>query len=416
MNQQLIKNLADQLRSAAEGSLPVGKESELLGFHIHDGVAYSLTNEAARTFNDVVSKLLGHKHFSTKFSSKYIEKKLKAIFAELIFDQKIDLEKRISELVDELSNFNQNNFVFLKIDGIVLSVCLFIGRVILVPGDEYFIQDINDKLNSIIKTSKNDDKSKKDLQEFIQQLSEKEFQGECVGIIEVDAEPVRALEFAKEEVRRAIDLLRFASKIIYPLSEDIRIGLKGDHPKSLRQGFIISETSFNTQSDSIGSIRAFEINEKAIQTMEKAGIFLVSDALSKQKTNNLEEALIRAIHWFSVALTQNEPSNAFLFLIVALETLFKAESGNSIGGTIAESVAFIMADNLEGRKTIIKIVRKYYGKRSGVAHGGNKSISDSELLTLINIVGTTIMVIIEKLKEFSSQKELMNWIEEMKLK
>jgi hypothetical protein len=95
-----------------------------------------------------------------------------------------------------------------------------------------------------------------------------------------------------------------------------------------------------------------------------------------------------------------------MFLIVSLESLFKTEKGNSIGGTIAESVAFIMADSLEGRKKLISIVRDYYGKRSGVAHGGNKSISDSELFTLINIVGTTIVVVIKKLKDFGSQKEL----------
>lgn len=416
MNQQLIKKLADQLKSVAEGALPPGKESELLGFQMHDGVAYSLTNEAARTFNDAVSKLLGQKQFSKKFSSKYIEKKLKAVFAELLSNPECDLEAKISDLGKELSSFNQNNIVFLGIEGILLSACLTIGKVRFVPGDEYLMQNISDKSSAIIKTSKNNEESKKILQEFIEKQSRIEFQGGCVGIFEVNAEPARAFEYAKEEVRRAIDLLRFSIKAIHPLSEDIRIGLKGDHPKTQRQGFIFSESSLNTQGDSVGSVRPFEINENAIQRMDEIGVFLVSDALSKKQTNNLEEALIRAIHWFSVALTQNESSNAFLFLIVALESLFKTERGSSIGGTVAESVAFVMADNLEGRKKLISIVRDYYGKRSGVAHGGNKSISDLELFTLINIVGTTIMVVIKKSKEFRSQSELMDWIEEMKLK
>ena len=74
-----------------------------------------------------------------------------------------------------------------------------------------------------------------------------------------------------------------------------------------------------------------------------------------------------------------------------------------------------MSDNREGRKNIISLVREYYGKRSGVAHGGKKSISDTDLYTLINIVGTTIKVSIEKLSEFDSQKQLMGWIEDMKL-
>ncbi|RVU30954.1 HEPN domain-containing protein [Neptunomonas marina] len=416
MNQYIIKKIADDLKIAADGALPSGGRSQFLGFRIHDGVAYSLTNEAAITFNEVVSKLLEQNQFSKKFSSKYIERRLKTVFAELLSNQACDLEKKIADLANELSSFDQNNFVFLKVEGIVLSACLSIGKVRFVPGDEYLIKNINDRSSAIIKTSKSNEESKKSFQELIAQQSRSEFQGECVGIVEVNAEPIRAFEYAKDEVRRAIDLLRFSTKAIYPLSEDIRIGLKGDHPKTQRQCFIASEAGITTQGDSVGSVRPFEINEDAIRRMDEIGIFLVSDALSKKQTNNLEEALIRAIHWFSVALTQNESSNAFLFLIVALESLFKAERGNSIGGTVAESVAFIMADNLEGRKKLISLVRDYYGKRSGVAHGGKKSISDSELFTLINIVGTTIMVVIEKLRDFNSQKELMGWIEEMKLK
>lgn len=415
MNQQLLKKLADQIRSAAEGAL-LPSQSKLLRFQMHDGVAYSLTNEAARTFNDVVTKLLEQKQFAQKFSAKYIEKKLKKLFAELLANEEYDIENGISELANELLEFNQNNIVFLKIEGILLSACLVIGKVRFVPGDDYLIENINNKFEAIIKTLKNNEESKNSYRQLIEQQSRSEFQGGCIGVVEIDAEPIRAFEIAKEEVRRAIDLLRFSSKAIYPLSEDVRIGLKGDHPKTKRQGFIVSEKVSDTPEDSVGSVRSFEINEATIQRMNEIGVFRLSDALSKKQANNLEETLIRAIHWFSVALTQNESGNAFLFLIVALESLFKAEKGNSIGGTVAESVAFIMSDNLDGRKKIITLVRKYYGKRSGVAHGGNKSISNSELLNLINIVGTTIMVVIEKLKEINTQKELMNWIEEMKLK
>lgn len=130
--------------------------------------------------------------------------------------------------------------------------------------------------------------------------------------------------------------------------------------------------------------------------------------------NNLEEATIRSIHWYSVALTQNDNSNSFLFLIVALESLFQTARGNSIGGTVADSVAFLMSDNLKGRKQIVSRLRDYYSKRSGVAHGGNKTISDTDLYTLTYIVATTIMIVIGKLDDFDNQEKLMNWIEEIK--
>ena len=176
-----------------------------------------------------------------------------------------------------------------------------------------------------------------------------------------------------------------------------------------------SNKGLNTESDSVGSVIPFEINQESLEKMNNIGVFKVSDALAKNQTNNFEESLIRSIHWFSVALTQDENSNSFLFLIVALEALFKAERGNSIGGTVAESVAFLMSDDLEGRKTIVAIVRKFYGKRSAVAHGGKKAISDADLHTLINITGTSIMVAIEKISEFTSQADFMSWIEDQKL-
>ena len=414
MNQHLISKIAQQLRDVASGVISPGKLG-IQNFQMHDSVAYSLTNDASITFNEVVGQILKKNNYSKKFSAKYLEKMLKSLFAKLLSDESLDLEKELGALIVELDKFNQSNVIFLKIEGLILSTCFELGLVRFVPGDEYLLDSIKEKSSEILKSTKNDDESKSAFQQMIAQQSESEFRGGCVGVVEVNAEPIRAFEIAKEEVRRAIDLLRFASKAIYPLKEDIRIGLKGEHPKSTRQGFIFSESEFNTKGDTIGSVRPFEVNQESLKRMDEIGVFSISSALSKKQTNNLEEALIRSIHWFSVALTQNENGNAFLFLIVALESLFKAESGNSIGGTVAESVAFLMSDNREGRKNIISLVREYYGKRSGVAHGGKKSISDTDLYTLINIVGTTIKVSIEKLSEFDSQKQLMGWIEDMKL-
>lgn len=60
-------------------------------------------------------------------------------------------------------------------------------------------------------------------------------------------------------------------------------------------------------------------------------------------------------------------------------------------------------------------MREFYSKRSGVAHGGKKAITDVDLYTLVNITGTVIMIVIEKLKDMLTKKELMAWIEEKKL-
>lgn len=414
MNDQAIKRIAQQLRDVASGatSLP-GNGSRT--FQMHDGVTYSLNNEASILFNEIVGKILNHKDFEQKFSAKYIDGKLKLVFAKLISEEQNDLERELSLLIEKLAEFKQESVVFLKIEGVILSDCFELGRVRFVPGDKNLITGMKNKVSLIIDVLKNTDTEKENYKQSIGQDIELEFSDGCVGIVEVNAEPVRAYEVGKEEVRRAIDLLRFSSKAIYPLKEDIRIGLKGDHPKTNRLSLVTSKTCFKIEDDSEGSVFQFEINQESLKRMNDLGVFKVSDALIKKQASNFEKSLIRSIHWFSVALTQDENSNAFLFLIVALESLFKPERGNSIGGTVAESVAFLMSDNLEGRKKIISIVRDYYGKRSGVAHGGKESISDTDLYTLVNIAGTSIMKAIQKLSDFTSQEQFMSWIEDQKL-
>ncbi len=417
MKLKAISHIAQQLREVANHTTKLGPGVHGLSsnFQIHDNVAYRLTIDASISFNEVVRKILKEKDFAEKLSAKYVDKKLKSLFAQLLSNESLDLEKELELLIDEFNAFKQNSAVFLKIEGVILSASFELGRVLFLPGDQHLVSNMQDKASTIIKSAKNDQETKEFLIQLTSQTVKDEFAGGCVGVVEVNAEPIRAFEVAKEEVRRAIDLLRFTSKAIYPLKEDIRIGLKGDHPKSDRTGFIFSEFGLNTKGDSIGSYLPFTITQETLESMRKIGVFAISSALCKKQANDFEESLIRSIHWFSVALTQVENSNAFLFLIVALETLFKTEQGNSISGSVAVSVAFLMSDNLEGRKKLVFLIRDYYKKRSNVAHGGKKTISDADLYTLIKIAGTSIMVAIEKLSEFNSQKQFMSWIEDQKL-
>jgi hypothetical protein len=124
---------------------------------------------------------------------------------------------------------------------------------------------------------------------------------------------------------------------------------------------------------------------------------------------------LRAVHWFSSALQQQELENAFLCQIIALETIFSTEKGNPIANSVSEGVAFILGQNLDARKRLKKTIKDYYGKRSGVSHGGKKVIMESDYFNLMNIVGSLIVHLNKKIDEFSSQKEFMEWLEDIKL-
>lgn len=413
MHKKVIAKIADELRGIASRALGT-PEDDLSSFYMHDGVAYSLLREDEIAFRGVIVEFIRGGKYSEKFSEKYVEKKIKRVFAGLISQSNIDLEKELAGLILEMDSYSENSSVFLRVDGVVISCCLVLGRVKLSPYNDGFLDYFRKRAKIVVEGIDHSSTDKARFTEILESQAVKELSGGCVAIYESVAEPIKALEDAKQEVRRVIDVLRLSSKALYPLSEDIRFGLKGDYVRGERQGFVVSDGSINTKSDSIGSVRRFEIDEGALSAMEEIGAYRIFDALRKKQFSNMEGVLIRGVHWFSVALTQDEIGNGFLFLIIALESLFLKPNGGSIGGTVAESVAFITSDKMDERKKIVQDMREYYSKRSAVAHGGSKDIFEADFYRLMYMCLVVISKIACRLDEISSQKELMSWIDDKK--
>ena len=210
MNHNAIKRIARELCNIAGSTSPISEKRD--SFRIHDGVAYNITNEAAISFNEIIGEILKQEDYIQKFSSKYIEKKLKSVFAKLLSDENFNVENELTTLFTELTAFKQDSVIFLKVDGLILSACFVLGRVRFVPGGKHLIDDLKNKSSAIIDTVKHDQTDKDSINQLISSQVKSELGGGCVAAVEANAEPVRAYEIGKEEVRRAIDLLRFSSK------------------------------------------------------------------------------------------------------------------------------------------------------------------------------------------------------------
>lgn len=206
----------------------------------------------------------------------------------------------------------------------------------------------------------------------------------CIAMSLHNAEPTRAIELAKEEVRRSLDLLRLGIKATHRLQDNIRIGIAGDHPSVVVEALAVSDSSVNTEMKRVGN--PLRVDASFLNALEQLGIFRVSEALARTRCTNLEEAIIRSIHWFSVATCQDDKSNIFLLLVVSLETLFKQGQGASISSTLAEGTAFLLGQSKDQRLEISRLVRKFYGMRSSVAHSGRSSFSEIDLDRLMLIV------------------------------
>ncbi|WP_316674894.1 HEPN domain-containing protein [uncultured Tolumonas sp.] len=413
MDKKTIASLTDSLKNIVSKSTPLSS-SNFGNLRMHDGVAYGLSTEAAVEFNELISKILKHKNFSSKFSSGYIEVEVKKILAKYLKNPKIQLNEEFYELIRFLEKDIDSKTIHMRIEGLKTNVEFEIGNVKFINGNNNAIAQLKNKMNSVLALTKNSEQEKESISNQITNEFNDELLDFTIAIVKVNAEPERAFELAKEEIQRSIDILRYASKFLYPINEDIRIGLKGERPTSSRLGFILSDDSFNTKNDNLGSRRYFDVTEIELKRMNEIGIPYFSEMLKKKQTTNYEESLIQAVHWLSISLIQDETGNSFLFLIAALESLFKQKSGNSITGTVSECVALMLANTLESRKSLVKLMRDYYGKRSAVAHGGKKTISDNDLNTLTYIVLSTISFCVKNIPKFRNQDMFMDWFDDLK--
>ena len=128
-----------------------------------------------------------------------------------------------------------------------------------------------------------------------------------------------------------------------------------------------------------------------------------------------EQTLLRGLHWFSSAETQEEPENRLLNLITCIETCLTPRDGNPITTAIAEGAAIIIAHDLAGRRHLKKRIQELYRRRSAISHGGQTALLDSEWTELRHIAGALLVTLIKRKEEFASQRDLLEWIETKKL-
>lgn len=232
------------------------------------------------------------------------------------------------------------------------------------------------------------------------------------------AEPYRALERAQEEAELAMDILRYALASLRGSNESYAIGIEGEVGKTISRYPIIES------ADSSGDIYFLEVRRGISnividleKVLEDSGANEIVNILNMGSAiSDFEKAILRAVHWFSLAEKQLGNENKLLALITCLETFLTSEYGNPIRNTVAEGSAIILANTLESRKYVKQRINEFYKQRSSISHGGgSKNILDSDIIELKEFVQSFIQAMIKRRNEFQTRKNVLEWLDDQKL-
>jgi hypothetical protein len=79
------------------------------------------------------------------------------------------------------------------------------------------------------------------------------------------------------------------------------------------------------------------------------------------------------------AKIQRDDLSAFIFSMIALESLFSRDAGTPLRATLADSVALLTESKVEIRLAFSKRMRKLYDRRSEIVHAGNDTVAKDDL-------------------------------------
>jgi len=107
-------------------------------------------------------------------------------------------------------------------------------------------------------------------------------------------------------------------------------------------------------------------------------------AAADANPNEWTRRIIRTIDWMGRSQRDVDPQRKFVQLVFAIESLLTYREDSvlvspSVAATLSEGFAFLLGEDHDQRLGIYRDINEIYKKRSGLVHGGNKTISSEDI-------------------------------------
>lgn len=386
----------------------------------YEGNAIILHDKIANDYDELINSLLKNEEYSSKFSEKFLNKKIQQIVIK--YDTELNeqgLKRNIEELFVELDTYDREFNILVPIRGVVVqNPKTEIGNTTLFLADESFLKELDNRFSRIISTGKHSEEERHALLNMWRDQLRPQINTILVSHIIV-AEPDRAKELAIMKTNQILEVIRLAIILFYSDGIKRNVTIDGEYLRSGRvlQIFETNDFSFTIPSELVGWQVPVELTEENLEKLYNSNISKLIEIISKNhnELNDFEKKILKAVHWYSLATLHIDSENKLLNLITALESVFTVKERGPISSFVPEAVAIILANTLEARKSIKKRINEFYKQRNKITHSGKVSILEQDTNALESFVFTTLDSLLADLGKFSTTDELWEWIEDQRL-
>lgn len=277
---------------------------------------------------------------------------------------------------------------------------------------EYYTTDFFDQIEKHIRA--NVGNQTESLNEGIRAIR-KRYQGVVFASISVHAETEKCIDIANQETENALMVLRFFSPTTFVPEIPSYFGMMGKVHIPSRYLFIFEDgLSMPTIKEEFAERRdpMCILREQDIQDFKNHGLGHASELITKENRTELEELLMTSLFLFTRGTVAKEFQDKLVFTLVSIETLLLQNQSEPIQRSVGLRLCFLAASKVNERKQVVDLVKEAYKERSKYLHHGH-SKSDFELLQkLQHIVWTAFINVLSITDRYSTQNELLKFIEE----
>lgn len=243
-------------------------------------------------------------------------------------------------------------------------------------------------------------------------------------VVRAPGDEHKARAYARKYVNRAVDALR---AFCFPFgrgSEAWRVGVLGDIIASTATPVRINGKHFVTEVSPYGIVQ-IDLRDHILSKLESPQWELLNKLFLKVTYSNMENKLLDGIHWLAESTKPDTNNSKFAKISFALETLIGGEPKKAeelkvrgITAMLAERATFIAGKDLDDRLAIDKDIRKYYGMRGTIVHGGEGDVSLDDIDGFGQLVRRLAIALLEKTDELevelSDVNKLQAWVNKQK--
>jgi hypothetical protein len=150
----------------------------------------------------------------------------------------------------------------------------------------------------------------------------------------------------------------------------------------------------------------FPFDRSQLDFLKKNGFTNFSKLMAKPDPSELEVKILSSLHWYGLAIKDEQNVDKFVKLVIALESLLLDKDDPSKKILLADRAAFLLGKDLKQRQEIYNSVAKAYSLRGEIVHEGRYELSIKEIIELREILRHLIIKLTRMTNKVSTLKEI----------